>query len=549
MCRRLSWWLALLFVHAASGSLVAHPVPRDNHDRIIVVKLTPEGVIVDYRLEMDEFTAALDLLKVARGLAPEDVAHINDRKKIPEVFLRFHAPYFRDNLVASLDGRDLKFEIVRTSFKLIDHLRCDVRFRADWKLDEGREHRFAFREANYEIDEVSKLEIRLTAGKGVEIVSADAPDEALMAQPSDLRGPGDTDRLRTVRAVVSPIERDPAGVFKLALPPDPGPDRSLPEGQGAEAKGAGGAEAGWAKEAVVQGSSASWDKNQLALAHDSPFGDEGDEAGASQPPEPRLIDLLFDTRSGLIVLLLLAGGFGAAHALTPGHGKAMVAAYLVGERGKVRHALVLGLVITLSHTFAVLILAAVLYVFFRDASPEKVHRGVSLLGGLLITAVGMWLLMRRLAGQADHIHIGGGGHHHHHHHHGHSHDHAHDHHHDHSHDHDHSHPPGGVSWWATITLGIGGGIVPCWDALLLVSVAALKGKLELALPLVIAFSAGLALILIALGISVVLARNYAERRWGESGRWRGVARVLPILSSILILAMGLWLCYESSHGR
>src|SRR5207302_809862 len=70
-----------------------------------------------------------------------------------------------------------------------------------------------------------------------------------------------------------------------------------------------------------------------------------------------LFALFFDTSRNLGWLLVLAGIFGAAHALTPGHGKTLVAAYLVGERGTVWHACLLGLSTTLSHTGAVIIVA------------------------------------------------------------------------------------------------------------------------------------------------------------------------------------------------
>src|SRR5262249_24675579 len=106
-----------------------------------------------------------------------------------------------------------------------------------------------------------------------------------------------------------------------------------------------------------------------------------------------LLHLLLDTRRGLAVLLVLAAVFGAAHALTPGHGKTLVAAYLVGERGTVGHALLLGVITTLTHTGSVLLLAALLPVFFRRAAPEDIQAVLGLVGGLLIAGLGLWLLM------------------------------------------------------------------------------------------------------------------------------------------------------------
>src|SRR5205807_5311312 len=105
--------------------------------------------------------------------------------------------------------------------------------------------------------------------------------------------------------------------------------------------------------------------------------------------------------------------FRSIHALTPGHGKTLVAAYLVGEHGTVWHAFVLGVVTTLTHTGAVLALAAGLRMFFPSAAPADVQTILGVGGGLLVAGVGFWLLLRRLSGGADHIHLGGHGHHHH----------------------------------------------------------------------------------------------------------------------------------------
>ena len=106
-----------------------------------------------------------------------------------------------------------------------------------------------------------------------------------------------------------------------------------------------------------------------------------------------LLGLLFDTRQGYWLLLALAAAFGAAHALTPGHGKTLVAAYLVGERGTVWHAVVLGLVTTMTHTGMVLILAVALRLF-PDSARRDLQTTLGLASGLLIAGLGFWLLLR-----------------------------------------------------------------------------------------------------------------------------------------------------------
>jgi ABC-type nickel/cobalt efflux system permease component RcnA len=263
-----------------------------------------------------------------------------------------------------------------------------------------------------------------------------------------------------------------------------------------------------------------------------------------------LFQLLFDSERGLWVLLGLAVFFGAAHALTPGHGKTLVAAYLVGEHGTAWHALILGLVVTLTHTGSVIVLAAVLWALFPEASPTGVQKALGIAGGLVVAGLGFWLLLRRLAGQADHIHVGGHGHHHH--------DHEHPHHDHHHHDHgdgDHYHgehghlhtlPPKGkpLSWWGLVLLGVSGGIVPCGEAIVIVVLGMRSERSWLALLLVLAFSAGLAAVLVAIGVAVVSAKGFASSHFGESRLVRG----LPIVSAVCVTALGLWMCYDSVHA-
>jgi ABC-type nickel/cobalt efflux system permease component RcnA len=262
------------------------------------------------------------------------------------------------------------------------------------------------------------------------------------------------------------------------------------------------------------------------------------EAEAPLPPPRTLLHLLLDSRRGLAAALLLAAFFGAAHALTPGHGKTLVAAYLVGQRGTVWHALLLGLVTTLTHTGAVLVLAGLVAVL-GDKAGGLAYAALQLIGGLLIAGLGFWLLLRRLSGQADHVHLGGT--HHHHHHHG------------HGHGHSHVHLPAldaatpGLR--ALVLLGISGGIVPCWDAIALLLMAIAAQLFWLALPLLLAFSAGLAGVLVALGISVVWARRWVVDRVGEGDRLQSVVRLLPLASAALVTMIGLWMCYDGVRGR
>ncbi len=467
------WFIFLCALGVLRGEfLFAHPVPKQNHDRVIEVRLTPEAVIVKYQLEIDEYRAVQDLGK-------EELARIDSPRAIPRVFLEYAAPILRNNLIAQLDGKELSFRgggEIDTS--VTDHLRCNFTFTAAWKPSPHRPHRFAFREANYDQEDFDRIQLTLTAGAGVTLRETTAPEPALWDRPALERKPGDAERLCTLSAT-------------FVLGDSPSTDQPAPT--------------------VHQETSPS--------------------ANGEEYPQ-KLLHLLLDTERGLVVLLLLAAGFGAVHALTPGHGKTLVAAYLVGERGTVWHALILGLMTTLTHTGAVFVLAVVFLI--SPPAAGLIYYVQGLLGGLLITLLGLWLLFQRLFGRPDHIHLGGHSHHHH----------------DHDHDHIHVSGEGGaVQWWHLLLLGMRGGLVPCWDAILLLCLAISAGRLSLGVPLLLAFSAGLAGVLVALGISVVGARNWAVARWGGGERLGKLFRVLPLVSAAVITALGLWLCYDSLHAE
>src|SRR3984893_1076919 len=126
---------------------------------------------------------------------------------------------------------------------------------------------------------------------------------------------------------------------------------------------------------------------------------------------------------------------GAAHAPTPGHGKTIVAAYLVGSRGTLKHAAFLGAMVTFTHTVSVFLLGMATLFLFHYVVPENITRVLGAVSGLSIVAIGGWMLYKRLR-STSHAHS----HDHHHHDHDHPHDHAHDHHHPHQHDQHHEHP-------------------------------------------------------------------------------------------------------------
>lgn len=319
----------------------------------------------------------------------------------------------------------------------------------------------------------------------------------------------------------------------------------------------------------------------------------------------------------MLIGFFVAFGLGALHALSPGHGKTIVAAYLVGSRGTLRHALFLGSMVTFTHTVSVFLLGLGVLFFQRYAVPDKIIPVLGSVSGLSIVGIGLWLLYQRskaliaaatparahvpeqdvranvevapapesieafaLVGAAAHSH----GHehaaqhndhhghahdaHHHDHRHAHdlghhthdgqpqsSHDHAHaDHHHGHAHHHEHpgafvhththdghthSHvmPAPHITLGSLIALGASGGLVPCPSALILLLSAIALGHAALGLFLLVGFSAGLALVLMAIGALVLYARHLLPK--SESAHQHPVFRLVPVFSAVVVIVLGL----------
>src|SRR3954469_1535055 len=148
--------LSLAFALLVTLSCEAHPVPRDNHDRTLVVYLTPAAVLVDYRLEVDELRALKDLDE-----AEVSLTGVRSRQDVHAAYLRHLAPVLLGSLVVRLDGRELELTCVEQRFALLDHVRCDYRFKAAWRLDPDKSHRLDFYEGNFAADSVSAIRLSL----------------------------------------------------------------------------------------------------------------------------------------------------------------------------------------------------------------------------------------------------------------------------------------------------------------------------------------------------------------------------------------------------
>ena len=466
----LRFILPLLLFALVPPLAEAHPLLQCEFDRKIAVRLEPTAVDVKYTLELSEWSMAFDGATI---LKPDDLKGVTGDRAYAKRYAATKARFIADGLTALMNGAVLKFvpvgEILIETEGFSKNLVLSFHLRGEFRPKLAGENILTFvDETNFvdkngaktadpagaihlTIDEREKKSDRLT------MLDSDYP-ERFNGKPLSQIPAGEEVARRTCSA-------------KFTVPP-----HALPH------------------------PIAEYDPPTVTVAPD--------ERGTLEKIHDRGLLALFDSELGIGLVLLLAAGFGAAHAFTPGHGKTMVAAYLVGERGHaVGHAVGLGLTATLAHTGSVIAVALVVFAVYGDTAPATAQGWLMMAGGLLIFLVGSWLLIQRIRGHADHVHLFQG-----------------------------TRSSARVGWVRVVLMGLGGGIIPCWDAVLLFLVAMAQGRIGFAIPLLIAFSTGLALVLVLLGVGVVYANRAGGRRFAGQ-TW---FRYLPIASALLLVGLGIW---------
>jgi ABC-type nickel/cobalt efflux system permease component RcnA len=216
------------------------------------------------------------------------------------------------------------------------------------------------------------------------------------------------------------------------------------------------------------------------------------------------LPFLEDAQGGWIAIFgaLIWGGF---HALSPGHGKTMISAYLVGTKATFKQAVALGLTTTMTHTIGVFVFGVMAWFASQYILPEQLSPWLSLISGVIIAIIGLRLIRQRLQQR---------NHHHHHHHH---------------------HEDTVASWRDIFALGISGGLVPCPAALVLLLSTIALGQIAYGLMLVLVFSVGLAVALIALGVLFI----YGKQQFQKFPVAQIGLQKLPIFGAIAITIVGI----------
>jgi len=251
---------------------------------------------------------------------------------------------------------------------------------------------------------------------------------------------------------------------------------------------------------------------------------------------------------------------GALHGLEPGHSKTMMAAFIVAVRGTVRQAVLLALAATVSHTAIVWIVALGGLYLFNGLSPASIEPYLQFASGLLILGIAAWMLWRTRHEQT------------------HEHDHHHDHD-DHDHDHDHHHEDGeqrlahvldltdggyqdaherqhaedirrrfagrSVTTGQIVVFGLTGGLIPCPGAITILLLCLQLKRIALGSALVLCFSIGLALTMVASGVIAAISVRYAEKTFGGFG---SLVRKAPYASGVVILCVGAYVALQGWHA-
>jgi nickel/cobalt transporter (NicO) family protein len=479
--KRLAFVVGIVATIVVAPAVVAHAHPLGNFtvNRYSGIHVSPSEIRVDYVVDMAEIPTFQEMETIDTD--GDDVA--SEAELV--AWATSQAPELADGLTLSVDGERARLEVRGARAQLLPgqgNLQT-LRFEGDFRASAGSRGALTFSDRNF-ADRIGWREITAVGQDGAALSGSTAPtdsvSDALRSYPQDL--------------LMSPLD-----VTSMTTSFEPG-DSAPGAGPSLDAAGESAARPG-----VESG------PFTALLTNEGPF----------------LVTLA----------LLLAVAFGAWHALLPGHGKTLMAAYMVGSRARTRQAVSVGSAVAVMHTASVLSLGLLVLTLERTFRPESLYPWLGVLSGLVALALGAYLLISRLSAWGGATRVTSD--------HAHGHDHAGDDEHgavtgpDLSHDHGlgrHSHamPSGApLSPKGLMALALAGGILPAPSALLVMLGAINAHRVGYGLALVLAFSAGLAAALIVIGMEALRARDAMARRLSGT-----MGRLVPVLSAAAIVVVG-----------
>ncbi len=533
---------------AAPRPTRAHPMGNFSISHYAGIEIEWDLIELRYLIDMAEIPTFQEIQQTGIVPKPGDPG-LSD-------YLVRKAEELKAGLRLEVDGRPLVLQVVSQDMMFppgaggLPTMKLGFVYRAKIsQLSSGRARRLFYRDANFP-DRAGWKEIVAAAGQGIRMTSSSVPSKDrsfhLANYPTDLLNSPPQDLEARVAYVQEGREES---LRAFAKPKSPAPPRP-----------------GGHRQQAVTGSSPtnpdSRNPNPDPMIPNPESGRVGSlslQANQQSTPRNAFTELVATKQLSLWFLLLaatIAAGLGGLHALEPGHGKTLVAAYLVGSRGSASHACLLGLIVTASHTAGVYLLGAVTLYASKYVVPERLYPWLGVISGLTIAGLGFYLFLRRYRGETHtpvHLYA-----HEHRHAHEHAHHQGHDEHHGHLHPQDlthHSHGAGQhatnghdshghqhfvsgekVSYRELLALGITGGMVPCPAALVVLLSAVSLRRIGFGLFLIVAFSVGLAAVLIAIGLLMVYAGRLMSRLQTEGPL---VTRWLPLTSAFVITVVGL----------
>lgn len=481
----LAIWFSAGF--SSPPSAAAHPLGNFTVNRYARLDLYADAVLVRYVVDMAEIPAFQERAEIDVD-GDGKISTVESQRYIGKA-----AGSLRDGLSLTTAGEPADLELVSQQVSFppgqagLDTMRIALWLRADVA---GNAVSISFRDSNYD-GRLGWREIVVAPAPGVTLHESTAPTSDLSAEltayPDDLlSSPPD---VRYVEARYTSV----GGISA--------PDLAGPETVSAQA------------------------------------GVEPRESGPSSA-FLSLVNVEDATLAVVVLSLFAALVFGAIHALEPGHGKTLVAAYFVGIKGTARQAIALGLIIAATHTVGVLLIGLITIFGSQYVLPEDLYPWLSLAAGVMVLALGVRLVIARAGGMRVFHRI------------------AHRFGHSHSHSHVHAPPPvgdGSPPWRGLIALGLADGLVPSPSTLVVLLAAVSLDRVGLGIALVVAFSVGLALVLTLISLALVYARRFSD--WiavrGPRSRGRILARIaaiagndgiasryLPIAGALALLVVG-----------
>jgi ABC-type nickel/cobalt efflux system permease component RcnA len=538
----------LLFATAIPVALYAHPMGNFSISHYAAIHIDRDNVELNYFVDMAEIPTYQEIQRT--GI----IAKEGDASLTP--YLVQESAALNQGLYLEIDGKPVQLRAVDHGVLFtpgaggLPTMKLAFVYRGEFKNLDSAAHQFHYLDSNFTGHSGWK-EIVVTRGDGIALAKSSVPDTDRSSQlsnyPTDLLNSPPQD----LQADAVFMTSSPVSALQI-------PARHAATGTASESRVM---VHPFSRASGAEGTASRIARSGATSPAELPIEEASDGVnGISQPgptvqlrankqltPRSKFTDLVSGRQMSfwfLVSAAMIAAGLGALHALEPGHGKTIVAAYLVGSRGTPRHAILLGIIVTAAHTAGVYLLGVITLYASRWIVPEQLYPWLGIISGLMIAGLAAYLFLRAWTGLSD----------------------------------DHGHEPGESHshWFASLvkprflasgttaavakqapaagmptaaiplrqllTLGITGGMVPCPAALVVLLSALSLHRLGLGLFLIVAFSLGLAAVLIVIGLLMVYARQFMSR-WKSDGIF--AKRWLPVFSSGIMLVLGLGITVQA----